>query len=338
MNISLNYTSYLKEYPMQRNSLFSTNSAPSVELDEADRKTLKTIELMIDSNRSEYIDKLIYGLPRYPIDLLQRLYDASPKLKDFCQKNAKFQEAIADSLHRHGFMNVEINSMDGKEYFSLFDIFIAAGNLGKYYNYINLPQKEKTKEARLHGIQSLNKACELGLYQALTARCDQNTTLLLSQAASSERKEEAIASILNDTKRLSNLYWKLGYIQAASILQEMAEKTVPLWDEKGREGINRLALFLEECIKNYLCAFFLEDHPYSNKIELGLTLGKGYVDYIMDKRGIKVPTWEEAKIKFRSWVKNNDATYERLLNTAKREIDTILKPNNAETKINVLKL
>src|SRR6185437_16491355 len=97
-----------------------------------------------------------------------------------------------------------------------------------------------TTEARLRCIQAFNTACELGLYQALTARCDSNTTLLLSHAASSESKEKAITSILDDTKRLSNLYWKMGYIQAGCILQKLVEKVAPIWKEKGREEINRL--------------------------------------------------------------------------------------------------
>jgi len=317
---------------MQRNSLFSTSSSSNVKLPEQEKAALDTIEKLIDSNNNDDINYLIDALPKYPVDVLQRLYDASPKLQDFCQKNVKFHEALAKELKEEKRIDIAIASMDGKEHLTVFDIFRAVDNMSEYYKIIRSGNARKSNEARLRCMQSLEMACKLGLYQALTARCDQNITLLLSQAASSESKEKAIASILHDTKRLSNLYWKMGYIQAGCILQKLAEKIAPIWKEKGREGIDRLAILHEENIKNFLCASLLEDHPESKKIELASTKGKGYIAG-MEEKGIKIPAWDEAKIKLRSWVNNDDATYERLLKAAKEEIDTILKPNSsAEAK------
>ena len=136
---------------------------------------------------------------------------------------------------------------------------------------------------------------------------------------------------MHDTKCLSNLYWKLGYIQAACILQELVKKAAEItscWKDDDEEK-NRMAIIREEYLKNFLCASFLENHPESQKIELGLTKGKGYVAEMMEK-GSKVPaTWDEAKTELYGWVKNNNATYERLLDAAKREIDTILKPSSS---------
>ena len=321
---------------MKSYSLFSTSSASSMVLNEEDQVTLGAIKRVINSNDNKKIDGLIDSLIKYPVDLLQTLYKADTEFKDFCQKNTKFQEELANKLQRHGFSNVEITSMDGKEHFYLFEFLIAVKKYGQYCAYDNLPPVAKTSEARFNSIRALNIACELGLYEALTARCEENANLFLSPDEPSEKKEKALASIVHDTQRLSNLYWKLGYIQAGCILQELVEKTAEAtshWkDDESREEKDRMAIFYQESIKNRLCASFLEDYPESKKIELGLTEGKGYVAYIMDKKGIKIPTtWDEAKIKLRSLVKNNDATYERLLNTAKREIDTILKPSSSST-------
>jgi len=228
--------------------------------------------------------------------------------------------------------------MDGKEHFCLFELLIAVKKLSQYYDYCNLPQAERTSEARLRSMQAFERAYELGLFQALKARCEENINLFLSDDVSSEDKEKALTSIVHDTKRISNLYWGIGYIQAGCILQKLVEKTAEAtshWkDDESREEKDRMAIFYQESIKNRLCASLLEHHPESKKIELALTLGKGYVAYIMDKQGIKMPTtWEEAKIKLRSWVKNNDATYERLLNAAKIEVDAILKPTADEAKL-----
>src|SRR6185437_9842724 len=83
------------------------------------------------------------------------------------------------------------------------------------------------------------------------------------------------------------------FLVISCILQEMTKKTIPLWKEKGREGIDRLAIFNEEIVKNFLCASLLEEHPESQKIELALTDGKGYAGEMMDEKGIKIPTWDE---------------------------------------------
>lgn len=300
---------------MQESSLI-TNSDTSEELTQQEKKALNAIELMIDANNHKNFEKLSNILIKYPIELLQKLSDSSSKLKDFCQNNTEFHEAIASSLQNYDYINVEIISMDSKEHFNLFAIFTAACYFSQYY--ANLPEARTSKKAKIRCMQGFEVACQLGLYQALTARCDQNITLLLSQVTANESKEKAITSILHDTKRLANLYWGMGYRQAGCILQDLVEKMTLFWEEK-----NRTTILHEESIKNFLCASFLESHPTSARIELSLTKGKGYISYMMD-RGFKThASWDEAKTELRKQV-NDDAIYERLLNAAKLEIDTIL--------------
>jgi len=309
---------------MQRNGLFSTTSNAELQ------KTLSSIELIIDSNDNKNFDRLSKGLIKYSLDLLQKFYQASTKFKDFCQKNVQFQDAMADNLRGRGFINVAITSMNGKEHISLFEIFIAAGTLGQFYTNMTkarASKDEEAKEMRLHCMQALSAACELGLYNALLARCDLNTTRLSSTTVSDAEKEEAIKSILADVKRLSNLYWLMGYVAAGWILHDVSDYFAKIPEKK-----NRAISFREESIKNFLCASRLEENPDSKKIEHSMTGGKEYLEDMEIKDGDKIlRTWSDAKMTLNTWSGNRE-TYEKLRNTAKIEIDSILKPSAAEIK------
>jgi len=320
---------------MQRNTntFFSTNSVsranPRANLTKQEEDALGDLEKLIDSTKNDDIDYLIYALPKYPVDVLQKLYDASPKLQDFCQKNVKFHEAVANILQSHDYINIEITSMDRKEHLTVFDLFRAMDNMSEYYRNVRNGNARKSNEVRLHCIRSLNIACELGLYNALLARCDINTTMLSNTTVSDAKKEEAVESIVADTKRLSNLYWLMGYVAAGWILHDVSNCD---YFSKIQNGKDRTISFREESIKSFLCASFLEKNPDSERIEKNMTGGKEYIEDMEIKDGDKIlRTWSDAKMALDTWSGNRE-TYERLRNTAKIEIDSILKPSAAEAK------
>ncbi|HVY53165.1 MAG TPA: hypothetical protein VHA13_01440, partial [Gammaproteobacteria bacterium] len=247
-----------------------------------------------------------------------KLFIKSERFKNFCLQNAEFNNKASEKLKKYRYVNVEIKSMDGNESLSLFQILIAA-KLFSLYNE-HLPKVRQSSESRIICSQAVELACEFGLLISLIARCDMNMAKISSTSTSHEEREKSISVILADTKRLSNLYWAFGYVQAGCILQELAEKILPLDEEK-----DRIYVFCEESLKNFLCATLLADHPYSRMIENSLISDE--LGSEVKKGGLKIETQEDAKLLLKEWSGSKE-NFERIQARAQAEINSLLKNNN----------
>ncbi len=303
---------------MQRIDFFN-DSSNYFELTDKESKALEAIEAAINSNNEKVYEKLADSLATYPAELLQKFFIKSEKFKNFCLYNAKFNNAISNKLKKYKHISIEIKAMDGSENLSLFQIFIAA-QLFSLYNE-HLPKARQSNESRIICGKAVELACKFGLFIALIARCDNNMARLTSTSLSHEEREKCIDTILADTKRLSNLYWSYGYMQAGCILQELVEKLVSLNEEK-----DRIVAFYEEYIKCFLCSTLLADYEYSKEIANSLTDGSG-LNTEVKKAGLKIETQEDAKLLLKEWSGSKE-NFERIQARAQAEINSLLKNNN----------
>ncbi|HVY53755.1 MAG TPA: hypothetical protein VHA13_04475 [Gammaproteobacteria bacterium] len=303
---------------MQRINFFK-NSSNQFELTPEESETLKAIETAITCKKKSENEKLASMLINYPAELLQKFFIKSEKFKNFCLHNDCFNSAISEKLKEYNYINMPITSMDRSESFSLFQIFMAA-QLFSLYN-IHFPKIRQSSESRMICNQALELACQFGLFIALIARCENNIARVSSTSLSHEEKEKCISAILADTKRLSNLYWAFGYVQAGCILRELVEKLLLLGEEK-----NRITAFFEEHIKCLLCATLLADHQYSKEVANSLTDGGG-LNAEIKKAGLKIETQEDAKLLLKEWSGGKE-NFDRIQACAQAEINSLLKNSN----------
>lgn len=280
-------------------------------LDQQDKKDLAYLESIILSNNiNEGLDKAIQLLSNSNCIFSIKILENSSQIREFCSSNAILQNELSKKLRKSGYVSLEIRSINGDEKLSILDIYIAALILNEHFD--NLESARTSNERKNWCIKLLDLASEIGLYNALLIRCKKNTKTIVNQQTLESDRNKAMDAVINDTKRLSNLYWGIGYVQAACLLQIPANYFLQIKKERKR-GI----LLYEEAIKNFLCASFLEGNSYSNQIIDNMTLGKGILS-AFNENGHDVETWDEAKEIIRGWVE--DDVYERIYVLAEEEI------------------
>lgn len=285
----------------------------NIELNEQERQILENIVSAMASHLAEDIDRVIDYLVHCSYATVLKLYCKNTEIKNFCQSNTRFHNVLSKILKDYGYINIEINAMDGKERFTIFDHYMAALSMHNYYT--NLVSAHYSKEIQAGAIRALDIACELGLYNALVARCKQNIKKIISVKPSDANNELSMQIILEDDRRLSNLYWGIGYIQAGCLLQEIANFFLKVkMKEKG-------VLLHEKAIKYFLCAFLLKDNAYSNEIINTFTSEERLLS-LFNQNDVEISSWDEVQILLNSWVEDSD--YERIFLLAEKEIEGAL--------------
>ncbi len=273
--------------------------------------TAYTSGMPIDDVVADYLLKL-------PYDVLIAICNHSSQLNYFMHSDPRMLSVIAKKLKESNYINVPIQSMDGKERHEVFDHYLAA--LMTQFYLANLPTIRRSIKAKQFYLTMLDKACELGLYNALVIRCKQTMRKAVVPDLSIVVRQEIIQSLTADIRRLTNLYWNIGYLQAGSLRQGLGNYFVG-GEEKNEAARNDGIALHDEAAKDFLCAFLLRQHTPSISIMNALTQGKGLASLSCEE-DLHFETWEEFQSMIYDWV--TEEQYEKLLHLAEREIASIL--------------
>jgi hypothetical protein len=194
----------------------------------------------------------------------------------------------------------------------------------------------------------LDKACETGLYLALARRIEINLEKL-EDSNTSEKDKISIAEILlNDARRIANLYWTPGLMDAVNILGKLADYRTRIPGEVEEiarfmlrnEGNNRKTstqekdqteppiffLLFEEMIKKYHIAIELKDHRISKSLKEVICPGE-------ETYGKNAESLMSKASKMLTKCRIPPETYlENVKNEVKRAVDDINKIHSADEK------
>jgi hypothetical protein len=163
--------------------------------------------------------------------------------------------------------------MDGKEHFDVLDLYLSA------YLQKTASSRDLAKQYHTDVKVALNDACQLGAYDALLVRCEtsfnairENAKKLISSGANKDALitllDQDTTKFLEDNKRLSNLYWGLGYVQAACRLYTLSQ--LSFQTEGGESAENeektRKKICIEQAVQHFLCAAALDQNDSSKMI------------------------------------------------------------------------
>ncbi len=105
----------------------------------------------------------------------------------------------------------QLIALDGSEEYSATTI---DRSIVSFQQYLKSNEKDSSQ---------LDKACQNGLYHALTKRCEINREILKNDAITDEDQlSKAKKQLFEDTEKLGNLYWTLGYAYASRTLLNIA--------------------------------------------------------------------------------------------------------------------
>ncbi len=275
---------------------------------------------VIETDAVNYLMKL-------PYDILINICNQSSQLNDFMHSASIMLSVIAKKLKSLNYIYVPIQSMDGKEQHDVFDHYLAALITQSYF--INLPAARRSVKAKQFCSTMLDKACELGLYNALIIRCKQTIKKATIPGLSLVARQEIASFLTVDIRRLAHLYWSMGYLQAGSLWQEIGNYFVKEENRNEEEKNYGVALH-DEAVKYFLCASLLRQHPLSRNILNALTQGRG-VSSLSCEEGLYFETWEDFQSMIYHWISGEQ--YEKILHLAEEEIASILSlTENSKTE------
>lgn len=247
-------------------------------------------------------------LANFPYKALVRICQKDNFVEKFCRTNPDFLALIKEKLSPTNYPDIGMESIDGKENYHLFDIYLAASFMS---HFMTAGRGDRDR------VPSLNAACDLGLYNALSIRCIINEKTVKNMSLKEDDREQAVKEIMADTKRLINLYWGAGYVQAGCILHSLANHFLAKEDEN---EINRGQSMREDAIKNFLCAALLQNNDTSNAQIQSVTKGQGLMA-LFEGGNVHFSDWTEAKVICQEWAKDS---YPILEKCAQEEINSVL--------------
>lgn len=232
-------------------------------------------------------ERIIKILADYPVRLLYALSERSPEINQLCESNDVLNLKWASLLTSLEYPSIPIQSIDGEKGVSLFSQLKGAFLLSELNKNPDLND--------IHSFAILNKACELGMFQALIKRLN-----FVSESIKTKTSVAGINSciqqILSDVQQLSNLYWSIGCLDASLILFNTVEyffnkedsafyinrffmpaKTNHFsWQSKyDDKSMPFPILILEAAMENIYLARILADFPQSKEITEYISHGKG---------------------------------------------------------------
>jgi hypothetical protein len=197
-----------------------------------------------------------------------RLTTLSTEIQEYCSTQSTFDFIWQEKLISNKCPSIVIHSKDAKEHLSPYDLFIG---LSFYQSFLTLNVRDVKR------VEALNKACDVGLYAALIVRIKTHVSVIKNQGLQPKGEEE-FNKLLNDTKRLSNLYWRLGYLQAAYTFRDISnhfyDLHLALIDTDAELILQKAQLFGQLAVHHFLCASFLVEHPTSKEIWQNIPDGK----------------------------------------------------------------
>jgi hypothetical protein len=153
-------------------------------------------------------------------------------------------------------------SVDGNKGCYVVDSFIAGGLFTEY---------QKSEDPLF-----LDYACEQGFYVALRERCDRTRERIKACVNSVEERNlnPDYESLTNDLTRLGNLYWTVGYLDAARIWRDMGSCYANAI-EKDPDNFYWAETFCKAAAENIYCAEILSANEVSQHISKDLYAKKG---------------------------------------------------------------
>lgn len=275
---------------------------------ELEAKIIPVSNYILEVNASQNIDdlnELTQDLINFPYAVLIKLCQHNPEIETFFRTNESLANKLKQKLREVEHPDIEIKSMDGKEEYSIFDLYLAASLM---YDFLN-------ETSNISRMDALNYACALGLNDALLSRCMVNEKIIKQPDQTQERIQKAIATVMQDTNQLSNLYWGLGYLESGFILHSLGTflLTKPTLDDK-----NYARTMLEQSTRKFLCASLIKDQEHSRLVMHHVTQGKG-TDFLFKNSQLQLADWDDIKVTLKLWAKDR---YETLESQAIKEVAT----------------
>lgn len=288
------------------------------ELNEQERTILAYIEAKIDFNTDNTVSEAINYLMSLSYTVLIYISAYSDKLHHFLHFNFSMLSTMGKKLKENHYIHVPVYSMDNQEKHDIFDHYLSALMVQEYFT--KLPTIRRSAEAKRLCLEILHQASELGLYNALIVQCEHKISQAKMPGLSITAREEIIQYLIISIKRLTNLYWSIGHLQAGSLWQSLGDYFFNKEEEKNY-GIE----LHKTALKHFLCAFLLRNYPMSINIMDSLTQGKGLTGVAYEENS-SPQTWDEFHDMIYSWVDGEQ--YENILSLAKQEIQNTLSQAN----------
>jgi len=269
----------------------STRLDELTKLKENEQKILHTMLEVFHANTTEGNDMIIEYLQTYPLSLIFKLSEHSKELADFMESNDELNAYWASLLQDLEYPNHQITSFDGKLTLSLFVQLKGAFLLSEFQKQLEL--KHASAEV------FLKRACDIGMFHALARRINDQIENMKAEKPTkldNDRVDTLMHFLLQDIKKLCNLYWSIGCIDSAFTLFNVidflmnmpAQKkltdqflkiftdTKASWQTEFNDKNLPFAITaIEEALENLYMAKLLSELPQSKLITDQLSQGRG---------------------------------------------------------------
>lgn len=302
----------------ERNTLFSSQKnpyfKPYIQLDERANARLKEFEALYHAGKT---DQLALNLSYYAANEVLAFIENSPALKTFCEiPGMTHTNKWAFILKKQGYLGEDITALDTSERCTILHQMIGVYLLGQF----NLEQKKKPICTIMF---LLDKACEQGLFEALTTRLEHLQMRLENPRIDENKKLADKNTLFQDAERLGKLYKASGYLYAACIFLSIGNA----YSNSPVENFGAIAKYYHETAAEFFyCGKILNqsDLPDNTLLSQRLFGEKGLT-------ALGFATWDDAE---NAVTKNlTQITRDQLYDKAKETINSYLR-NNTERLIN----
>jgi hypothetical protein len=278
-----------------QNDLKTTSS-----LSQPQKKALAEFEKIFASGSKEEKIAFAKALRLYAPEDIYQLTAASDGFKRFCKEyEIHYLPQWSEMLKEMGYFGFEIQSTNKKESFGVFNQYIAS--------YLFALKQEN----------SLDKACDLGLYHALIERCSYNLKTIPSLR--DNQRSKAQEQLLTDSERLANLYSTLGNLHACFNLISLGD----FYQNQNETEYAALSkLFFEKAVVYFICAEKLFSDTMSQNIIKTICENNNLT--LVDLFGSHFKSFESAKENYiLAFIDNDINKYFKLADVAKTKINEV---------------
>jgi hypothetical protein len=266
-----------------------------IQLKDEDKEKLRTYLAFIRQfnagAKEEILAPYLNALTPLSPSEIYKFSENSTTFKKFCQqKNSPFVSKWMSYLKEKNYLGMPLLSLDEKLSYSVFDQYCAAY---LYSHYLELCKEKDHKNA----LAALTLACNLGLFQALTERCQINKQLVktITEPAGEKAWVIALGQFLDDVKTLGNLYGTIGHLHGSLALLDLGNFLLKTSEREGAAALGNK--FHTEAVEHFFQAKSLTEHdlPDNLKIILEISKNEGLALYkFRDWPAAEIFLWENA--------------------------------------------
>lgn len=250
-------------------------------LNAGENSVLEDIKEDIAEQTNDNIDEYIKQYQTRPAQLIAfvfRLSQNDKMVDEHFNKDPHLNEAWVQLLSQYkGYPAFEMRSLDNKESISIFSRLKGAYLIAQ--------------DPEFNDIGLLTECCRLGMYQALVTRLTRTKDFIEEKAAEQKTDISTYINqmitkiILPDVTKVGNLYWSIGFINAANALFNLAKycfthpsakvanelfqqrlKKNRWTEEYKKDDCPPYVTFLKVAMESFYKAMELKDHEISKKI------------------------------------------------------------------------